>query len=83
MLGSRLHGVEVVWCHRSGKGHRGNSATGTVVCFIYGGIVSHSMNAGLVTFVPLDSEKSGFMVHPSPSEKSVFMNREAVITTSL
>lgn len=46
--GSRLHGVEVVWCHQSGKGHRGNSATGTVVCFVYGGIVSHYMNAGLV-----------------------------------
>lgn len=47
-LGTRLHGVEVVWCHRSGKGHRGNRATGTVVCFVYSGIVSHYTNAGLV-----------------------------------
>lgn len=35
--GSRLHGMEVVWCHWGGKGHREDSATGTTVCFVYTG----------------------------------------------
>lgn len=50
--GSRLHGMEVVWCHRGGKGHREDSATGTIVCFVYTANISHSTNAGLLTFVP-------------------------------